>query len=420
MTFVADSFALSTVIPRVECNKNPALNYALYLPKKYNENVSLPAIIFVDPHGAGSFPLYMYAPLAEKYGVILIGSNDSRNGLTFNQVSPILQSMISEAFTRFNADKKLISLAGFSGGAKAAMVAASEMQGIHTLVYCGAGFKEIPSPLPPALGITGIRDMNYTEVKETDRQVEKAGTGHAIIEWNGKHEWSDPKTFENAFYWLHFRAMEKKISNVDQAMVQSFLTANKSPDKLVLNEEKRLFKIINFLNGVTDINEYSKELSSLQKQQAYISEKKKEQDDFQMETQVKLNYIQCIELKDMLWWRDEMLNFRKAGNSPINDRIKGYISLACYSFSSNALKQHDLKKAEKYLGVYALVDLENPDRAFMQACLYGQLQNKTGALQSIREAISYGYIDKKKMESEPSFSAFRNSPEFNELLKQMN
>ena len=115
-----------------------------------------------------------------------------------------------------------------------------------------------------------------------------------------------------------------------------------------------------------------------------------------------------------------MKTFRNAANIPMYDRIKGYISLACYSFSSNAMKKNDLKAAEKFLGVYAMVDLENPDRAFMQACLYAQRQNKAGTIQSIKEAINYGLRDKAKLESEPSFAWLRTSPEFNALLLKMN
>jgi hypothetical protein len=420
MTVVADTFSLSTIIPHVECKNNPALSYALYLPKQYHETASLPALIFADPHGDGALPLYMYSALAEKYGVILVGSNDSKNGVPFNQASSILQTLASESISRLNADGKEISFAGFSGGAKAAMVAASELSSIHTLIYCGAGMTEIPFALPPSLGITGIKDMNYTEVIETARQIENKKIGHALIEWNGKHEWSDAGTFENAFYWLNFRAMEKKIRGVDQKMVQSFLSANRKTEKDALKEEKRLLRLINFLKGVTDVTEYSRSLESFRKEQRYISAKKKEHEDLELEMRMKQNYIQCIELKDMMWWSEEVKNFRKSTNNPMNDRILGYISLACYSFSNNALKQHDLQRAEKFLGVYALVDPENADRAFMQACLYAQMNNKTGALQSIRESITYGLTDKAKLESEPSFASFRNSPEFNALLVKMN
>jgi len=294
------------------------------------------------------------------------------------------------------------------------------MTNIHTLIYCGAGLKEIPLPLPPSLGITGIKDMNYTEVIETDRQIETNKIPHALLEWNGKHSWSDQLTFENAFYWIQFRAMEKKLKSVDLKLVQSFISANQKIENNSLKEEKRLLKLIHFLNGVSNVSEYNNALVSLQKQQSYFAAKKKEIEDLELEMRLKQNYIQCIELKDLMWWRDEIMNFRKARNNPMNDRILGYISLACYSFSSKALKEHDLTRAEKYLGVYSLVDPENIDRAFMQACLYAQRQNKTGALQSIREAITYGLRDKAKLESEPSFASFRNSPEFNSLLMKMN
>src|SRR5689334_9913408 len=80
----ADTFSVSTLIPRVECSNNEALSYGLYLPHQYKTDQHLPVLIFVDPHGDGAFPLYKYNSLAEKFGVILMGSNDSKNGLTFN------------------------------------------------------------------------------------------------------------------------------------------------------------------------------------------------------------------------------------------------------------------------------------------------------------------------------------------------
>ena len=104
-------------------------------------------------------------------------------------------------------------------------------------------------------------------------------------------------------------------------MVQSFISANKNSEKNSLKEEKRLLKLIYFLEGVADVSGYSKSLASLQKQQGYLAAKKKEQEDFELETRVKQNYIQCIDLKDLLWWRQEVLNFRKAGSNAMNDSV---------------------------------------------------------------------------------------------------
>lgn len=134
---------------------------------------------------------------------------------------------------------------------------------------------------------------------------------------------------------------------------------------------------------------------------------------------MKQNYLECINLKDPLWWRDEVNHLRSSKSNPMNDRILGYISLACYSYSNNALKQRDLSSAEKYLAIYALADRENPDRAYMQACLYGLMQNKEGAIQSITEAINYGFKDRSKLISEPALAFISNTPEFNEVIRKI-
>jgi hypothetical protein len=413
-----DSFGISEIIPSVTCATNTAYSYALYLPHQYAAAKNLPALIFVDPHGDGAFPLGKYHLLAEKFGVILIGSNDSKNGLTFNEVTPIMQALNQEASARLQADAGQVSIAGFSGGAKAAMVAASETPSFLSLIYCGAGFPQIPKPLPPSLGIAGLLDMNYTEVLQTDQQMEGNHFRHSLIEWKGKHEWSDSTTFQNAFYWILFRAMEKKLIPVNEAMVQAFISQNSKVSSDILSEELRLKKLSGFLEGDIDIAPFTSALTALQKEKGFRQAKEKQTGEFELESRMKQNYIQCIELKNLLWWRDEVKNLRSKA-SPMNARILGYISLACYSYSNNALKQQNLQAAEKYLGVYSLVDRENPDRAYMQACWYGRTQNTAGVLQSLREAMNYGFKDRSKILTEEAFAYTRNTPEFSALLQEM-
>lgn len=414
-----DSFEISEVITSVTCDRNPVHSYSLYLPHQNGGSTKLPALIFLDPHGDGSFPLYKYKSFAEKFGVVLIGSNDSKNGVTFDETNQIVQGLEAEVSERLNVDVKQISLAGFSGGAKVALVAASQSSSILSIIYCGAGLPQLPQQLPPALAIAGLKDMNYTEVIQADQQFENNHLRHALIEWNGKHEWSDSTTFENAFYWIHFRAMENKMQTLNESMVQAFIRLNSKPSPDPMLEELRLKKLIGFLGGVVDISEYTSSLSSLTKQKKYLIAREKQQSDIELESRMKQNYLECINLKDPLWWRDEVNHLRSSKSNPMNDRILGYISLACYSYSNNALKQRDLSSAEKYLAIYALADRENPDRAYMQACLYGLMQNKEGAIQSITEAINYGFKDRSKLISEPALAFISNTPEFNEVIRKI-
>ena len=40
-----------------------------------------PIIYFFDPHGVGNLPLILYKDLAEKYGFIIAGTYNSKNGM---------------------------------------------------------------------------------------------------------------------------------------------------------------------------------------------------------------------------------------------------------------------------------------------------------------------------------------------------
>jgi len=415
-----DTFRISEVIPSVRCKTNETYSFALYLPRQCKGNSKLPALIFCDPHGDGSFPVSRYHGLAEKFGVILIGSNDVKNGLTFNQTSPILQTLVNEIAMRFNIDPGQISLAGFSGGAKAALVAASEIPALASVIYSSAGLQQIPQPLPPALAITGLRDMGYTDVVATDDQMENLKLRHAIVVWNGKHEWGDSATFQNAFYWLKFRAIEKKTAGPDESLTEEFIKQNSQVKSNPVEEKMRLTKLIYFLNGVTDVSKYQAELASIIKQKNYLAAEEKRLSDLQTESRLKENYVQCMDLKDLFWWHTESNRLKTSKKNYMDDRVLGYISLACYSRSSAAIKQVDIQRAQKYISIYSLVDPDNADRAYLQACLYALGQNKVGAIQSLKDAVRLGFSDKAKLMNDDSFASIRNSAEFNEVLQEMN
>jgi hypothetical protein len=63
----------------VVCISDAAQSYALYLPSAYGAAKRWPIIYFFDPGGRGRRPLELYKEVAETYGFILAGSNNSRN-----------------------------------------------------------------------------------------------------------------------------------------------------------------------------------------------------------------------------------------------------------------------------------------------------------------------------------------------------
>ena len=133
-----DSFASGTVIDRVTCLSNGLQSYALYIPLTKKDTV-LPVVFFFDPHGDGILPLAKYKPLADAFGFLFIGSNNSKNGNDWNVTQTIIQTLLSDAQNRLPIDTNRMYTCGFSGGAKVASYAALHNSKIKEVLAAGAG-----------------------------------------------------------------------------------------------------------------------------------------------------------------------------------------------------------------------------------------------------------------------------------------
>jgi hypothetical protein len=68
------------IIDRVACAADASQSYALYVPARYTPSRVWPVIFAFDPGGRGRTPVERYQIAAERYGFMVVGSNNSRNG----------------------------------------------------------------------------------------------------------------------------------------------------------------------------------------------------------------------------------------------------------------------------------------------------------------------------------------------------
>lgn len=304
-----DQSQLSRVIAHVNTTEENGTDYALYLPSNYSSAAHLPVIIFFDPHGDGNLPLNKYSALAEAKKFILIGSNTSKNGMSFDAGIQVANSLIREAKQRYHVAENEIALCGFSGGAKVAMLAGAANTDVSSIIYCGAvqPWQSLTHEIS-LLGFAGLRDMNYSDLVNFSLSPQLLKISHYLIEWQGKHEWPDADVFQYAF-------------------VRPFSAI--PADQLIETSEIKL--------------------SELQEEQT-----------------IKQQYIQAFNTKDLDWWRSEIATLnRKKSQQLMNERLLGFISLACYSLGNRALQQNDLPSTEKILSIYRMADPENKDMEIM-------------------------------------------------------
>lgn len=298
---------IGVVIESIPVYHSPADSFTLYLPKTFDSTKASALMIFLNPHAESVKVINMYKDLADKHAYIIACSNAAFNSYTSLQGIAIANNLLADLKKRYRLDETRIILSGFSGAAKIAIEVGCTNSDVDGIVYSGSvtQWSNLNHPVS-FLGIAGKADMNYTDLVSFHQSQNLVNEPHYMIEWNGKHEWADAKTFENAFLF--------PFSNIPS-------------HKLFVFDEKLRQK-------------------------------------FEMEKQLRQAYYEAIGSQNLSWWKTEVKNLHAKANSDIMyKRLLGTVSLACYSLSGNYLAQNDLDKAEKVLFIYELVDPGNKDRA---------------------------------------------------------
>ena len=126
ITDQAEELPPGRIIERVVCKNSPDQTYALYLPSNYSPSRTWPLIAAFDPGARGTAPVQSFKDAAERYGYIVCGSNNSRNG-PMARSTDAANAMFGDLTARFAIDDKRVYLSGFSGGARVATTLAARL-----------------------------------------------------------------------------------------------------------------------------------------------------------------------------------------------------------------------------------------------------------------------------------------------------
>ncbi len=428
-----ENFAKGELIEKVSVLSDASQSYALYLPSSYTPEKSYPIIYIFDAHADGRLPVSMYKELAEKYGYILVGSNNSRNGTGWEETKKIADNLFSDSHDRLSIDPSRIYLMGFSGGARVANALCISNGGIAGVICCGAAAPAISTPDPRSdytfLGICGNGDFNYIEMRKYD-MVDLIGrpVKHAFIEFDGKHEWPGASIMKEGFLWCELGAMRKHPKLKDDGFVKQEIALYSENIKLAQQNKKTVEvynlvrRTINFFDGLADLKDYYAIYKPLKENAEVDAALKKEQTIWQKEEELKAYYGEAFQSKNSTWWKQEtaMLN-KKTGKTEeqlMNKRLLDYLSLVAYMQTSNAIQQKNMPASKMFAELYRIVDPTNSEADYLTAELFSMEGNKTEAFRSLEEALKNGFKDPARLETDPMFDAIRNSEQFKELTKK--
>lgn len=290
-TTVGDTLPPGQIIADVKCAADASQGYALYLPSNYTGDRTWPVILAFDPGGRGLNPIERYQAAAEKYGYIVAGSNNSRNGSA--ETGKAVTAMIKDVTARFHIDTKRTYTAGMSGGARVAFAVALSSFKVAGVFASSAGYPDGKprTTLPfPVFATAGTEDFNHVEMRELDHELKSP---HLLEIFEGPHVWLSSELAMTGVEWMELQAMKTGLKPRDQMEIDRIFTSRMTAVG-TFNEKYRedestflaLQAIATDFNGLKDVAAIAAQASKLGRSKNVRDAMKKDLDEDARETQM--------------------------------------------------------------------------------------------------------------------------------------
>ena len=275
------------IIDRVTCAADPTQSYALFVPADYTPSRSWPVIFAFDPGGRGRTPVERYRAAAERYGYIVVGSNNSRNGST--EIPKIVTAMTNDVGARLAVDPKRVYLAGMSGGARVALGIALASQEVAGVIASSAGYpdgrprKTLPFPV---FATAGTDDFNHLEMRRLDRELT---TSHRLAIFNGGHVWLSSELALQAVEWMELHAMRSGLKPRDDGQIDRAFTSRLASVDAARSDKDTLRAVqalADDFQGLRDVSALARRAAELTRDKSVRTALDKERDEDRREENV--------------------------------------------------------------------------------------------------------------------------------------
>jgi predicted esterase len=445
----SDAIPRGQIVERIEALNDSSQSYALYLPSNYTPDRKWPVLYAFDPGARGRVPVERFKEAAEKYGWIVLGSNNSRNG-PWNVVVNAWNAMLTDTHQRFAIDDERTYATGFSGGARAAVRIAVGCKCLTGVMANGAGFPIDLAPTPEMhfvfFGAAGVDDFNYPELKSLEEPLTKAGIIHRVQTFEGRHEWPPVSVAAAAIEWMELHAIKAGKRPRDDGFINAMWQQLLS-DARTLEESKKYYEayqlyldLAQSFKGLRDVAEIETKVNQLADRREVKAAIREEQAQIrkQRELESRLNTLiaardggasvnQSEEGFDAGNLLPKILNDLRKQSKASEDSTQRRIARRVLDGLFVGLVEQGigLLQTEKYsesIKPLKLASEVNPDRPgtfFYLAWAYAANRDKKKSLQSLNTAVEKGFSDTAMITANKAFDSLRNDPEYQQIMARL-
>lgn len=435
------------IIPRVECAQEPEQTYALYLPSSFSRDRIWPVVFALDPAARGSVPVELMKGAAEKYGYIVAGSNNSRNG-PFTPSYRAAAAMAQDVSRRFPVDGKRVYFTGFSGAARAAVVVAKLCQGCAAgVILHGAGFPSDPNYRPDksvsfaVFSAIGALDFNYSEVIPLQEKFDELGITHRLRRFDGPHQWAPSEVWMEAVEWLDLMAMKQGSVQPNQVFIAQQLAKRMAwageretaGDLYAAWQEYR--DIARDFAGLSDTADATARAAALASDPKLLAARDAEHEEMEEERDILRGFERAfarmqaatsdlIEARvaveselDALRRRREAEKDKDGAASPVIERTFTQVSARLFEGGDQARREKDYFEAVVHFELWSKLLAGQPAPFYHLGRTYAASGKKKEALKALRKAVELGF-NRPEFLSHEDFAALQSDPEFAKLRQE--
>ncbi len=446
-TVAKDELPRGVVIEKVACLNDNVQSYALYLPTNYNPDKKWAILYAFDPFAQGKVPVEIFRDAAERFGFIIVGSNNSQNNSGFQKLTEIITAFWTDSHARFSIDEKRVYAAGLSGGARVANYFAASCRGcVAGVIACGATFTpdfSLDRSLPFSIfGTVGVDDFNYPELVKTFEKLNEIGIINRLDVFDGWHGWLTKDLTFDALEWMNLQAMKSGRMERDKKFVENLQTKQTDKAQGLIQtdhflEAARIYEnIISDFEDIFETKNAAEKLAEIKRKKSYKKLADEEKDSFDeqyrlakriikmgegfLDSSFKKTALQQI-TNEVEGWRQKAKASADSSERRLARRILGQVFVETYEAALYVNeRQKDYKTMIANLELPRLINPQNSNTLLELARAYALGDRKKDALDALEEAIKNGFSDCARIIDKAEWTNLRSDKQFQKIAGQIN
>ena len=421
------------IVENVVCARDGRQSYALYIPSDYRSTRKWPILFALDPAARGTVPVLAFEAAAERYGYILVGSNNSQNGpvvVGFNA----LGAMWEDVTDLLSIDPRRVYLTGFSGGARMAGDFAQMGKSVAGLVACGAGFELQEKDRTIGftfVGVSGTWDMNYLELKNVTATLLKRKASSRLITFDGGHQWPPSETCVEAVEWLELASFRRGLRAVNRQLADDLFRREADRAERLESDGNLIEAYVTYLGlqadfrGLSEIEGIERSISRLRNDKKLAAAAKRlervEKKESQYVRKLLGKFLAEDRFEALGWWRKQVeeINQLEDSHRLMAKRLLEFVWRNGFEKSWFAEKDENFERAIYLAKVALIVKPEDPYLNYSLARLQALDHQMDAALASLRTAIASGYSNRGRIREDPAFTSLLTDAGFRQILDEI-